>query len=116
MPGNAGFCASKKTKTERRACPLRGWGAGIRTPIGRSRVGSPTVERHPIETGGRLPVIGEEYNTLTFARCQAAFEGVRGREDKKGGVSCSSLVTTLMPYRALFAYTPGLRWPRADYP
>ncbi len=43
-----------------------GWGAGIRTPIGRSRVGSPTVERHP-------NVIGERYDTLTLAHCQAMF-------------------------------------------
>src|SRR5436189_26967 len=90
MPGNVRFCASKKTKTERHTCPLRGWGAGIRTPIGRSRVDSPTVERHPIETGGRLPVVGEEYNTLTFARCKAAFAGVRGRESETGGISCST--------------------------
>src|SRR6266516_2056645 len=43
-----------------------GWGAGIRTPIGRSRVGSPTVERHP-------KVISGKYNTLTLAHCQAMF-------------------------------------------
>src|SRR6266496_4954280 len=41
-----------------------GWGAGIRTPIGRSRVGSPTVERHP-------KVVSEKYDTLTPAPCQA---------------------------------------------
>ena len=42
------------------------WGAGIRTPIGRSRVGSPTVERHP-------NVVSGKYDTLTHARCQAKF-------------------------------------------
>ena len=40
------------------------WGAGIRTPIGRSRVGSPTVERHP-------NVVSEGYDTLTLKPCQA---------------------------------------------
>ena len=40
-----------------------GWGAGIRTPIGRSRVGSPTVERHP-------NVVSEKYDTLTLMPCQ----------------------------------------------
>src|SRR5579875_3637664 len=29
------------------ALSCAGWGAGIRTPIDRSRVGSPTIERHP---------------------------------------------------------------------
>jgi hypothetical protein len=43
-----------------------GWGAGIRTPIGRSRVGSPTVERHPNVFSGK-------YDTLTLALCQAKF-------------------------------------------
>ncbi len=42
------------------------WGAGIRTPIGRSRVGSPTVERHP-------NVVSEKYDTLTLVPCQAMF-------------------------------------------
>jgi hypothetical protein len=42
------------------------WGAGIRTPIGRSRVGSPTVERHP-------NVVSEKYDTLTLKPCQAIF-------------------------------------------
>ena len=37
--------------------PLRGWGAGIRTPIGRSRVGSPTVERHPITCAGTMRLL-----------------------------------------------------------
>ena len=40
-----------------------GWGAGIRTPIGRSRVGSPTVERHP-------NAVSEKYDTLTLKPCQ----------------------------------------------
>ncbi len=43
-----------------------GWGAGIRTPIGRSRVGSPTIERHP-------NVVSEKYDTLTLVPCQAMF-------------------------------------------
>ena len=43
-----------------------GWGAGIRTPIGRSRVGSPTVERHP-------NVASERYDTLTLMPCQGIF-------------------------------------------
>src|SRR6266480_570251 len=38
-----------RAKKERGWLPLLkiGWGAGIRTPIDRSRVGRPTVERHP---------------------------------------------------------------------
>ena len=41
-----------------------GWGAGIRTPIGRSRVGSPTIERHPNLVRG-------VYDTLALGDCQA---------------------------------------------
>ena len=35
------------TKKEKPSRFLLSWGTGIRTPIGRSRVGSPTVERYP---------------------------------------------------------------------
>ncbi len=44
-----------------------GWGAGIRTPIGRSRVGSPTVERHPISV--------LDYDTRTAVDCQGFWRG-----------------------------------------
>lgn len=42
-----GLFFDKKKRGSRPLCYVS-WGAGIRTPIGRSRVGSPTVERHPI--------------------------------------------------------------------
>ena len=49
---------------------LNSWGAGIRTPIGRSRVGSPTVERHP-------NAVSESYDTLTLKPCQAVYHQAR---------------------------------------
>jgi hypothetical protein len=45
-------------------CSIPGWGAGIRTPISRSRVGCPTIERHP-------NLVRVKYDTLTVAICQA---------------------------------------------
>ncbi len=60
--------------------PLLGWGAGIRTPIGRSRVGSPTIERHPNFVGGM-------YDTLSLVGCQASFSILDG--------SPSTLASTL---------------------
>jgi hypothetical protein len=62
--------------------PLPGWGAGIRTPIGRSRVGSPTVERHPntctAET--ELSAVCTTYDTPTIASCQAPCGGVCAKQ------------------------------------
>src|SRR5689334_18833329 len=55
-------------------CSENGWGAGIRTPIGRSRVGSPTVERHP-------NVVSERYDTLTLQPCQAVAKIKPGCQD-----------------------------------
>ncbi len=51
-----------------------GWGAGIRTPIGRSRVGSPTIERHPIVCSDLSEIsLRAMYITVPVARCQAVF-------------------------------------------
>jgi hypothetical protein len=43
------------------------WGAGIRTPIDRSRVGRPTIERHPITSRVWC------YDTLSWKCCQALY-------------------------------------------
>ena len=37
---------------------IRGWGTGIRTPIGRARICSPTVRRYPTERGADASVGG----------------------------------------------------------
>ncbi len=47
-----------------------GWGAGIRTPIGRSRVGSPTVERHPNKLVWTRPRLRKHITAATRI-CQA---------------------------------------------
>ena len=45
-PGETGI--KKGFRAERKPLVLSGWGTGIRTPIGRVRVCSPTVRRSPI--------------------------------------------------------------------
>lgn len=57
------------TKKEKPSQLLPGWGAGIRTPIGRSRDGSPTIERHPNISRS---FVRDAYDTVSSRECQAA--------------------------------------------
>jgi len=59
----------KTQKKEKLSQLLPGWGAGIRTPIGRSRVGSPTIERHPNMS---CSFVRAAYDTVSIRECQAA--------------------------------------------
>src|SRR5581483_8234274 len=78
-------CSHNEAQKRRGRPPLRGWGTGIRTPIGRSRVGSPTVERYPIRT--RPMFVRESYDTLTFASCQAPVLDVFSCEGKRSSTN-----------------------------
>jgi hypothetical protein len=83
LPGSSPQCAPAITdggraralriaKKERHICLSKGWGAGIRTPIGRSRVGSPTVERHPIDGDGTPTALAwHNHITASIRVCQA---------------------------------------------
>src|SRR5579883_2092861 len=62
-PRISGVAFPPSIKKKRGVKPLfQSWSAGIRTPIGRSRVGSPTIERHS-------NVLREMYNTLSVRGC-----------------------------------------------